>query len=627
MPTHKSNQGETIRESTATLKIWKGKDTPRVFKIFAEDQIITMGLLPSNNIVLEDEKRYISRTHAAIVTYQPPENPTPRPKETYQYFIRDLGSSLGTKVNGRYIRKKVLREGDLIEIDKHKIKFTQEYHSGDEPKGLSITERFRKPIAPQDPEQPTQFHSTKKTNLSSLNPEHREFLANLERGGFAFDPNQQPDELLHLLAAAVKADKALIGFHEEGAVHIDYQFGLEREGHIGIDTQLLERLLREGHSLEAGLIMLPLPENQFLALIRTEEPVFEQKDLEFLLEATRYLEKSHYDAEDCALHTPWPMSVVGLGKKRAECLEIAKSQHTRNSDVLLLGETGTGKEVMAKFIHEQSAFASGPFLTVSCPSLPETLLYGELFGWEKGAHVTAWEMRKGYFELANGGTLFLDEIGDFPENVQVALLTAMQTRKIRRLGDRTNRGVDFNCRIIAATDRNIEKAVEAGTFRPALRKRFAFEISLPPLRERTGEIPILANYFLDRYSSKTRGISRETLQRLRQYEWPGNVRELQNVIRESALAKHDIIFSWDLPLEIRHAKKVLAVKNQIQQSLRETEKERIETVLLETRGNKIEAARLLGIQRSSLYSKIKKYKIPKNFGTGKEQDVKPEDSQ
>jgi transcriptional regulator with PAS, ATPase and Fis domain len=250
--------------------------------------------------------------------------------------------------------------------------------------------------------------------------------------------------------------------------------------------------------------------------------------------------------------------------------------------------------------------------------LPETLLYGELFGWEKGVHVTAWEMRKGYFELANGGTLFLDEIGDFPENVQVALLTAMQTRKIRRLGDKTSKGIEFDCRIIAATDRNIEKAIEAGTFRPALRKRFAFEISLPPLRERTGEIPILANYFLDRYSSKARGISREALQRLRQYEWPGNVRELQNVIREVALARHDIIFSWDLPIEVRHAKKVQAVKNQIQQSLRETEKEKILTVLQETRGNKIEAARLLGIPRSSLYNKINKYKISKNIGVEKE---------
>jgi transcriptional regulator with PAS, ATPase and Fis domain len=425
----------------------------------------------------------------------------------------------------------------------------------------------------------------------------------------------------------VKADKGLVGFHEEGEPHIDYQFGLEREGHIGIDSTLIERLLRGGHLLEEGLIMLPLPENQFLALIRTEEPVFERKDLEFLLEATRYIEQSDHNVEDCTLHTPWPLSVVGLDKKRAECLEIAKSKYTRNSDVLLLGETGTGKEVMAKFIHEQSALSGGPFLTVNCASLPETLLYGELFGWEKGAHNMAWEMRKGYFELANGGTLFLDEIGDFPENVQVALLTAMQTRKIRRLGDKTNRGIEFGCRIIAATDRDIEKAVDAGTFRPALRKRFAFEITVPPLRDRTGEIPILANYFLDRYSSKTRGISREALQRLRQYHWPGNVRELQNVIREAALARHDVLFSWDLPLEIRHAKTVQAVKKQIQKSLRETEKERILTVLQETRCNKIEAARLLGIPRSSLYNKINKYKIPKNFGGRKEQGTGPGDEQ
>lgn len=204
----------------------------------------------------------------------------------------------------------------------------------------------------------------------------------------------------------------------------------------------------------------------------------------------------------------------------------------------------------------------------------------------------------------------MDEMGDVPESIQVALLTAMQQREIRRLGSEKTTPVDV--RILAATDRDLEQGMQDDTFRRALYERFGYKISIPPLRERKEDIPLLAYYFLDMYSKDTQAISREALQCMRDYDWPGNVRELQNVIKSTVLTKNEMSFSWDLLATIRHARKVQQYQEKIQKSLKETEKERIIMVLDETRGNVDQAARILGISRATLYNKLKEYDIQRD---------------
>ena len=297
---------------------------------------------------------------------------------------------------------------------------------------------------------------------------------------------------------------------------------------------------------------------------------------------------------------------------REKCLEIARAEGQENSDVLIMGETGVGKEALARLIHRQSPRHEGPFITVGCPSLPKELAHSELFGHEKGAFTDATEKKLGYLELADKGTLFLDEIGDMPLSLQAALLTALQQREIRPLASQKAKKV--NIRVIAATDRNVEQMLEEETFRRALYERLGFKLAVPPLRERRTEIPLLAHYFLDQYSKDTRAISREALKCLREYHWPGNVRELQNVITDATLKKRDIIFSWDLKPEIKYASKVNEYQEKVQKTLKETEKEVIMQVLIETRGNRFQAAKILKISRASVYNKIKEYGIAKDWG-------------
>jgi transcriptional regulator with PAS, ATPase and Fis domain len=282
--------------------------------------------------------------------------------------------------------------------------------------------------------------------------------------------------------------------------------------------------------------------------------------------------------------------------------------------VLLVGETGTGKELAARAIHRTSDRHDGPFIPVNAGAIPSELIASELFGHEKGAFTGAAERSKGKFELARDGSLFLDEIGSVNQKVQVSLLRIIEQKRFHRLGGQ--RGISTNARLIAASNEGLFDAVEQGHFREDLFYRLdVFRISMPPLRERGEDIPLLIDEFVKRYNaefSKTiMGISPECVSRMQAYKWPGNVRELKNVIQRAVLVCNgDVILREHLPSRFqKHRPMHPSVTFDIGTTLEEMEREMIVRTLASAKNNRKRAAEILGISRRALYNKLRKHGI------------------
>jgi two-component system response regulator AtoC len=276
-----------------------------------------------------------------------------------------------------------------------------------------------------------------------------------------------------------------------------------------------------------------------------------------------------------------------------------------DTTVLIQGETGTGKELVARAIHYASARAERPFVVVDCAALPESLIESELFGHERGAFTGAFMSRRGLLETADGSTCFFDEIGEISAALQAKLLRVLQERVIRRVGG--NEPIPVNVRLIAATNRDLKKRVEDGAFREDLYYRLnVVNLRMPALRERTEDIPLLAQHFLTKYSREfgkaVAGFGRETLDLLGSYPWPGNVRELEHVVeRAVALASSEVVLPNDLPSEIRAETVPPPLLPAARMTLDEVKRWYVNTVLDETGGNKARAADILGIDRRTLY--------------------------
>lgn len=307
--------------------------------------------------------------------------------------------------------------------------------------------------------------------------------------------------------------------------------------------------------------------------------------------------------------------IIGQSKPLKEMLEHIVLVSRTDTTVLLLGETGTGKELIARAIHTLSPRKTKPLIRLNCAALPAQLVESELFGHEKGAYTGATEKRIGKFEVAEGGTLFLDEIGELPLESQVKLLRVLQEKEIERLG--SNKVIKINVRIIAATNRDLEQEVAAGRFRSDLYFRLnVFPVYVPPLRERKEDIPLLASHFLQTMAKKLdkeiSGISKKALQQLMAYDWPGNIRELEHVIERNAiLCKGNEIQELNLP-----ASKLTkpAAPGFTLQTWEEHEKEYILFVLMQCNGRVSGAkgaAQILNIPPTTLESKMKKLGIKK----------------
>jgi two-component system response regulator HydG len=327
-------------------------------------------------------------------------------------------------------------------------------------------------------------------------------------------------------------------------------------------------------------------------------------------------------------------AIIGQSLAMRRTLEIIGQAAPSLATVLLLGESGTGKELLARHLHELSQRAARPFVPVNCAAIPETILEGELFGYERGAFTGATTRREGRFAQADGGTLFLDEIGEVPLHLQVKLLRVLQQGEIEPLGGRTRR---IDVRIVAATNKDVRKAVSEGRFREDLYYRLnVIAVTVPPLRDRLDDVPLLAEHFLSRFREKNQkpisGISRAAMEALCRYPFPGNVRELENAIeRAVVLGKGPFIDVEDLPREVRggesaglgigvsSAPQGPALRFEIGTPLSEIELRAIQETLRHTRGDKRLAAQLLGIAVRTIYRKL-----DRGPGSDSDGDTEPE---
>ena len=305
-------------------------------------------------------------------------------------------------------------------------------------------------------------------------------------------------------------------------------------------------------------------------------------------------------------------TIIGKSKGLEQVIDLSKKVSKTDSTVLLTGETGTGKEVFAQAIHENSYRVGKSFVALNCSTFSKEILESELFGHKMGAFTGAIKDKKGFIEEANGGTLFLDEIGEMPMELQAKLLRVLETNEYIQIGDTTPRKSNF--RLIAATNRDLKTESDAHRFRSDLYFRLnVFEITIPPLRERVKDIAPLTHYFVEQFSvsgnKKTLTIDPDFLHKLERYHWPGNVRELRNVIERSVILVNGEVLTTDLlPYEMQHQSdknnKMLSAF-----SMQSIEKLHIQKVLNYTKGNKAETARLLEIGVATLYRKLDEYNI------------------
>jgi len=298
--------------------------------------------------------------------------------------------------------------------------------------------------------------------------------------------------------------------------------------------------------------------------------------------------------------------ILGENKILKQCIELAKKVAGTDTNVLVLGETGTGKELFAQAIHYESQRKTKSFVALNCSAFPRDLLENELFGHAEGAYTGANKAQRGYLEEAHEGTLFLDEIGEMPIELQAKLLRVIETGEFYRVGDSRARHV--NVRFLAATNKNLEHESESGHFRSDLYYRLSvFTISLPALRDRKDDIPIFMDHFIKQFSLKTNkpvpGVSKGFLAALKKHPWKGNIRELKNVIERSVILAEGELDSSLLPSDFRTG------DDDNQFELAQVEKHHIRKVLTHVDGNKTQAAKLLGIGLTTLYQKIKDYNI------------------
>jgi PAS domain S-box-containing protein len=402
---------------------------------------------------------------------------------------------------------------------------------------------------------------------------------------------------------------------------------LETGRHEGKDSEFEFRMRMPDHSIKHMHVVRRAMRDESGQII---ELVGAIKDVTAEKEAFRQIQdlKDQLQRENVALREEVDAAsmfeeIVGTSPALQAVLSRVSKVAPTDSTVLITGETGTGKELIARAIHKRSDRADGPFVSVNCASIPQSLIASELFGHEKGAFTGALQRRLGRFELAKGGTLFLDEAGELPAETQIALLTVLQDREFERVGG--TQSIRADVRLIAATNRNLEVEIANGTFRSDLFYRLnVFPIEMPALRARREDIAMLTEYFIHRYAGemgkKISSISKKTLDLFQAYNWPGNIRELQNIVERSLIVCETEIFSVDESWLAREPHYVDNGTQPLAKRMMNGEKEIIEAALIETKGRvsgPTGAAAKLGMPASTLESKIRVLNINKHqFKTG-----------
>ncbi len=372
----------------------------------------------------------------------------------------------------------------------------------------------------------------------------------------------------------------------------------------------VDRLFAEDIDLEEDLRLLTIIASMIANAVHLRQEALEEQRR--LLEENSRLQNELRDRFR-------PANMIGSSRAVQTVFDMIAQVAKSEATVLIRGESGVGKELVAHAIHYNSLRAAKPFIRVNCAALPETVIESELFGHEKGAFTGALTQRKGRFEAAHGGTILLDEIGDLAPQMQIRLLRVLQEREFERVG--SNVPIKVDVRIITATNRNLEELIEQGKFRQDLYYRLnVFPIHIPPLRERRSDVLLLADFFVERYSKSNnknvRRISTPAIDMLMSYHWPGNVRELENVIERAVLLSTDgVVHGHHLPPSLQTAEFTgTSSKENLDQAMARVEREMLVEALKNARGNKARAARDLGITERVMGLRVEKHGIePKQY--------------
>lgn len=414
-------------------------------------------------------------------------------------------------------------------------------------------------------------------------------------------PKLSDDErFLDRTGAREGASKADISF-----ICVPIKMGKETIGALSVD-----RLFGENVNLDEDLRLLSIIASMIAQAVKLRQEAMEERQR--LLDENRRLNEKLKDRFR-------PANIIGNSSAMQEVFDLVAQVARSESTVLIRGESGVGKELVAHAIHYNSLRASKPFIKVNCAALPETVIESELFGHEKGAFTGAVAQRKGRFELADGGSIFLDEIGDLSPVMQVRLLRVLQEREFERVGGTET--IQVNVRVIAATNRNLEEMMEDETFRQDLYYRLnVFPIHIPPLRQRRADILDLANHFVEKYSKlnhkSIRRVSTPAIDMMTSYHWPGNVRELENCIERAVLlSDDDVLHGHHLPPTLQTAEATnTGIRQTLQAALEGLEREMIVEALKNCRGNKARAAKELGVTERIMGLRVRYYDIdPRQF--------------
>lgn len=375
-----------------------------------------------------------------------------------------------------------------------------------------------------------------------------------------------------------------------------------RTGSEVIGALSVDRLFNDSVSLDEDVRLLTIISSVIAQAVRLRQ--LAQEEVEKLREENRRLHDELRMANR-------PDSIIGNSRAMLEVYSLIERVRDTATTVMILGESGVGKEKVAQAIHYGSNRAERPFVAVNCAALPESLVESELFGYERGAFTGAAASRKGRFELADGGTIFLDEMGDLPYLMQIKLLRVIQERSFERIGGTST--ISVNVRIIAATNRDLEMLVQEGKFREDLYYRLnVFPIVVPPLRERRSDIMLLSDHFVEKYASRhgktVARISTPAIDMLMSYHWPGNVRELENCIERAVILSTDgVIHSYHLPPSLQTAGEADGERGNLKSIIAGIEKEILVEELKRSKGNMSKAARALGITERIMGLRVEKY--------------------
>lgn len=627
------------------LVIIEGPGLGSTYKI--EEDSITIGRDNANAVQLKDNQ--VSRCHAQVK------------KEDGRYVARDLGSKNGIFVNENRVQEKKIDNGDTIRIGSVVMRFITE---NDPAYSTAVLEsgEYEKPTisATVFGDRLDLLQKHRVASPLDLERANRNLIAIYEMSRAASEA-QSIDELMKVIVTNLRAvldsdrvypilrdergngwrpwklddskfDKELSSINVSRSI-IDYVIE-KRESVLSCQAGSDERFNGSQSIASQGIstaLCVPLSTTQkFFGVIYADRlgiaKDFTKDDLEMLTASANQLapalsnleriEAVHREKLNLEKELKAEYNIVGQSEAMNNVFEFIKKAAPTDAPVLILGASGTGKELVARGIHYHSARSSGPLEIVNCAAMTEQLVESELFGHMKGSFTGAHEDKPGRFELADGGTIFLDEIGELPEQSQAKILRVLEQGELRRVGGRVDKKVDV--RVLAATNRNLDRELKEGKFRQDLFYRLnVLRIKLPLLKDRPGDIVILTKYFLELFCKKCgkelKTLAPDVAHLFETYHWPGNVREMRNIVERMVIMSPTKEISMDeVPYEILHGGTgetpgpMPAVDVC---SLGDMERRHIVRVLKFTQGNKSEAANVLGIDRSTLYAKLKTYKI------------------